>query len=218
MTATLGSTYVFGTVPDGWTPSEDGRSATFDGTVALNKCALVSPLSPTVTASVCVAGETVLPKVTLPADERVPNVLTYSDVKAADNGDGTMTFTFTVSVANGYVLVPQDQLPANFTRDSGIQATYSITLPLVDCQSATPTLPTPTYSVCVAGEPTDPTAPGACRHTRPETTAMSRRPLIWTDPSRSHTRSLWRTGTSFRRKTTSRMAIRATVVSRPPIR
>ena len=80
VTATLGSTYVFGTVPDGWTPSEDGRSATFDGTVALNKCIEAIPVEPTIVAGVCTNGEWTAPTVTAGTTTGITYVVTGPDL------------------------------------------------------------------------------------------------------------------------------------------
>src|SRR5690606_36881257 len=146
VTATLQNGYEWPADMGGWTLVEgDPLKATTTITFKSVNCEVLSPALPEIVESVCGEGESSLPSIPAPAD--IEGKLAYSDVTATDNGNGTITFTYTVTVEDGYVL-PDPLTAENYTRVSGIEATYEITLAIVPCELGAPAAPQITPSVC----------------------------------------------------------------------
>ena len=146
VTATAQGEYRFPASVEGWTISADRKTATQTISLDAPDCG-IAPIAPTVTQSVCVAGQPSAPSVALPADTAT---IGYAK-SGAETPGSTVTVTAT---AKGAALFSTaiDGWTVSADRKT---ATQEVVLGTPDC-AATPVNPTVVQSVCVAGQPTAP--------------------------------------------------------------
>ncbi|MGB3305180.1 MAG: hypothetical protein WBA63_03280 [Thermomicrobiales bacterium] len=149
VTASLKNGYQWGNVSGSWTAGAN-NTYVFSGTANLNKCAEITPATPTYGDGVCNNGVYTSPFVNVPANT---NTITYSVTPAtipASGGEFTITATLSGSNAwgnlNGTGWVKKDAKTATFTK----------TLKENPCGKITPAAPTFGDGVCQNGIHTAP--------------------------------------------------------------
>src|SRR5690606_28256080 len=110
-----------------------GIEATYEITLAIVPCELGAPAAPQITPSVCEPEGATTPRITVPQSN---DDLTFGELVTTNNPDGSVTYSFDVTVKDGYALAPQEDMPDGYERLSNARATYSITLERAQCDAS----------------------------------------------------------------------------------
>ncbi len=145
VTATLQPGFEWGQIPSGWTKS--GSTYRYTVTLTAVSCSAVTPVSPTVIQSACVAGVDREPALLLPTTDGV----TYTFAPMVRPG-AVVTVTATLD-PTGVSWAPT--LPVGWVRVDDTTATFLVYFDDAACVPAAPVAPAVTLASCVSGEVTD---------------------------------------------------------------
>ena len=157
------------TLPPGWERTSD-TVAVYTVTFADVSCTPVAPISPTVVAATCVAGDLTPPTVTLAV---TPGVTFVADRPGPYDPTVEVQIVVTATLADGYAwdtgpstlrragvrgaALPQQAIPAGWAIVDPGTATFAVTIPASPpCPEMTPVAPTVTEPQCIGGVLTAP--------------------------------------------------------------